>query len=213
MSKLTQAQKDEIISRLIANEGVECDGCDPWTEEDTVALNALPEDKLVALDKLRQLATNMPGDEEEDEEDEEEEEEEATPKGKGKFPFFAKNKKKKPTGNTSLVAEYLASAPPEVRSVVTNAINFEHKQKVILIKKITANEKNQFDPKFLQGQDLEVLQGIAALAVNEEAEEVSQSKVLMSDYSGVPGIVRNLSKDFASEDQDMISGQFDWATK
>lgn len=60
--------------------------------------------------------------------------------------------------------EWLKTAPPEVRSVVQNAMANEARQKKQLIDVIVANERNNFTPEFLVTKDVQELQAIAALA-------------------------------------------------
>ena len=52
---------------------------------------------------------------------------------------------------------------------------------------------------------LDELQGIAALAVNEEAPTTNGGKpnVLVPHYAGIPGVTRQLTANFSQEDLDM----------
>jgi hypothetical protein len=69
--------------------------------------------------------------------------------------------------------EWIAAAPPEIQSVVLNAISMEAAQKQELIKTITANKKNLFKPEYLMTKPVQELQAIAALARTEESKVVS----------------------------------------
>jgi len=59
---------------------------------------------------------------------------------------------------------YLASLPPRVRSVVLNAMKFEHAQKQQLVGQITANSRNRFSDSYLMRMGVDELQALAELA-------------------------------------------------
>jgi hypothetical protein len=59
---------------------------------------------------------------------------------------------------------YLAQLPPRVRSVVLNAMKFEHAQKQQLVGQITANSRNRFSDSYLMRMGVEELQALAELA-------------------------------------------------
>jgi len=205
---LTEELKDQIVDGLIANEGVDCEDCNPWEEDDREILNSLPDEKLMALNAQREMLANAEGDEDEDEEEEEE---------KKAVPAFMKKKKavsnQEPVVNqkSKTAQEWLADAPEEVRSAVTNAMAFEKRQKDDLIKKITKNERNSFSKDYLGSRSLEELQGLAALATNGEDQNDNQQQVLIPNYAGISGVTSNLGEDFSGEDQDMIPEPFDWS--
>lgn len=210
---LTKEQKEKIIDDLIGNEGLEGDG--PWKEDHREALNAMPEDLLEGLNQQRELAANAHKFKDGDAEYEESEE--------NKKKVFKKNLPKHPTKNEETpengretvanqgpmtVQEWMDKAPPEIRSVVTNALNFEKKQRQELVKEITANKKCPFTVEYLNGRTMEELQGLAILATNKEEKESAQSSILTPHYAGVVGApaVHNMGieDDFANQDQDMV---------
>lgn len=59
---------------------------------------------------------------------------------------------------------YLAQLPPRVRSVVLNAMKFEHAQKQQLVGQITANSRNRFSDSYLMRMGIEELQALSELA-------------------------------------------------
>lgn len=192
---LTAKQKEQLINNLIS--GVNGEG--PWTEDDRLALNAIPEPKLEALEKQRLLALNAS--QQEDEEDEEDDSEDCD-----ECPDVAPTKNQRKPATTK---EWLKQAPPEIRSAVSNALKFERQQKAKLIEQITANERNQFSDEYLQSRELAELQGLAALCGNEEQSE--SSVLRRPDYSAVaPNLTANLGEDFAKEDLDMAPQPMSW---
>lgn len=82
--------------------------------------------------------------------------------------------------------QWLASAPPEVRSVVQNAMQFEAKQKKALIKQITSNASNDFTPQYLATKDVAELRAIAKLAAGMNQNQGNEP-VPMFNYEGAAG--------------------------
>jgi len=234
---LSTEQKNEIVDRLIDNEGISVAG--PWVEADREALDTLPQTKLVALNSQRILTVNAimlagnghggaggtaahgeskgkTGEKKTDAGyDDDDDDDDDAPKAKSKkvkVPAFLKNQNGggDVTQNQPQTADqWLAAAPPEVRSVVNNAMAFEQRQKDELVTRITANENNQFTDEFLSDQSVEVLQGMASLATNED--DAQPAGVLIKNYAGVPGYVQNQGADFANEDADMVPEEMDWS--
>jgi hypothetical protein len=211
---LSKEQKDQVIKDLIENTGLDVEG--PWVEEDREALNAMPEDKLIAFNGQREMLVNaMSESGEEDEEEEEEEVQNVQPPP----PPVQKPKKKAPakkpvTANEQpkpkTTKEWLADAPEEIRSAVTNAMELERRQKDDLISRITKNERNTFSKSYLEGRSLDELRGLAALAMNQEERQDNDS-VLIPHYAGVPGMIQNVGEGFKDEDLDMAPvGVSDW---
>ena len=60
--------------------------------------------------------------------------------------------------------EYLSRLPNRVRSVVLNALKFEHQQKANLVGTITANSRNRFSERYLMRMGIDELQALADLA-------------------------------------------------
>lgn len=63
------------------------------------------------------------------------------------------------------LAEYLEAAPAEIRGVLQAGMLAVNKQRTDLIGKIKANKRNQFTDEFLGQASIDVLEGLAALAV------------------------------------------------
>jgi hypothetical protein len=59
---------------------------------------------------------------------------------------------------------YLDYMPPRIRSVVLNAMKFEHAQKQQLVGQITANSRNRFSDGYLMRMEVDELQALAELA-------------------------------------------------
>lgn len=229
---LTKEQKEEIIDRLISNEGIETPG--PWEEDDRKALNMIPDAKLESLDKQRELAANASagGD------DDTTQNADKAPPGKKRVRMEKnlggdddKETVEKPKGSTKnalaeipaevedqIVQNWLkrvgvTATPKEAGSALNRQIAFERQQRETLINRITKNEKNKFTKDYLKSKDIEELEGMVALmATNEEDER--RAPILMPSYTGaVPGLVGNLNEDFSKEDLDMAPEEMDWASK
>lgn len=125
----------------------------------------------------------------------------------------AKKKKKEEDMPMMNEEEWLKNAPPAIRSVVENALNFEKTQKEKLITTITANENNIFTKEHLELFNLQQLQGMAALANNNKAKpEAKAAAPLYIGASGGPAINAKADKELAvNEDLDMIPPKVDWS--
>lgn len=60
--------------------------------------------------------------------------------------------------------QWMAIAPPEVQSVVAEAINFQNAQKASLIEQIVANKRNRFSEDYLAERSVEELEALADIA-------------------------------------------------
>lgn len=78
--------------------------------------------------------------------------------------------KDQPTSKTKKVSmevtenEWLEQAPPMIREVVVNALQFQNEQKKQLVAQITANSRNRFNEDYLMGHSVEELQALVELA-------------------------------------------------
>lgn len=173
MSKLTEAERNGLIDALVTN-------CGGWDKDDAGLLNNLSDDKLMAhakgcadmVSNQSRLVANEEGQVSFEDVDDETlfaevlartggdlSEEEL-----GEEPINNEEEEMQPLTNE----EWLEQAPPEIQSVVANAINFERGQKQDLIRQITANKRNPWPKEELAEMDLTDLQRIAALAVTEQ---------------------------------------------
>jgi hypothetical protein len=160
--------KEKLIASLIAN-------CDCWSEDDKEVLNAMSEEKLTQLNShvddvrgMKQFVSNVSTGFDNDRI-------KIKVNNEGQFSYLIKddvkpddpkpveNKESKPDPKPQTTEEWFASAPPEVQSVVRNAMAMEKEQKENLVKLITANERNKFSSEFLMTKEVPELQGIAAL--------------------------------------------------
>lgn len=66
--------------------------------------------------------------------------------------------------NVQNEARYLNRLPPRIRSVVVNALRFEHAQKRQLIANIRSNPRNRFSDQYLINMGLDELQALSDLA-------------------------------------------------
>lgn len=176
-SSMPNADKQAIVSALIANESTH------WDEDDREFLMELDD---AQIDKI--AANAMPA---MDPDAEMEDEEMPMKKKKGK-----KNDAAAPAMNAE---EYIAAAPPEIREMLRSGLEAHAKQKTELVEAITANEANQFERAYLEGLDLPVLQGIAALARKPAAAPVQNTRpaILMQGAAApAPALTQNaVSKD------------------
>lgn len=159
--------KKELVDRVIAN-------CECWNEEDREVLNSLDDGKLEAIvkhieDHAQKTAVAnaaMQGFKHGDV---------GFTFNKETLKFDAKEEPKTapkkeetpaPVANAKpqTADEWLAAAPPEIQSVVHNALAAERKQKEALVTVITANKSNVFKPEQLMAKTVDELEAIAALA-------------------------------------------------
>lgn len=66
---------------------------------------------------------------------------------------------------------YIQAAPPEVAEVLQNAMATHQAQKTALVKRITSNKANRFNPEWLMKQPVPVLQSMAALAGGQSHQQ------------------------------------------
>jgi hypothetical protein len=172
VTKKTDAQRKAIADFMIAN-------CECWEETDREVLNAMTDEKLDALkDHVEKVAQA---------------EVVANAARKGfehgdigfvfnekDLVFIGKEKpkakperKEEPVTNLEVkkpvtADEWMAAAPPEIQSVVRNAMESERQQKEALIEVILANKSNVFKKEHLLLKPVDELTAIAALAKVEE---------------------------------------------
>lgn len=176
MSKYNEAQRKEIVDSLIAN-------CDCWDENDREVLNKVSDEKLEALQKhVAAVVHNRAvaeaarkGFEHGDvgftfNEKDLKFEASKEPEKQTKEPPVTNQQKSVEPAKPKTAKEWLAEAPPEIQSVVRNAMATEQRQREALVEKITSNQANIFSKEYLLTRPLDELEGIAALAAQAPAE-------------------------------------------
>lgn len=161
-----QFDREDIIEELINN-------VEGFDESDRATLDKFNDETLMSFienDDDEEDDSEYEDEYEEDEDDyeevtdnmsDEEDEEEMPPK---------KKSKKKMANNSANDADaWLRQAPPEIRTVVTNAMKRERAEKEKLVKTIVANENNVFTREFLSLKSTEELEGIVKLVGNRRA--------------------------------------------
>lgn len=211
MKSLTKEQKEKIVSDLITNEGVGVEG--PWKEDHRKALEAMPEDQLLAFNSQRELLVNAMTD---DDDEEEEDEEEGDDKGKKKIPAFIKKKIAgnccPEAGGTSNKQEVIANwlkdnevdaSPEEAGAAMREAIIFNRRRRDKATKTIVAN--SELTESWCSKQEVPVLEHMATkLAANEESDE--EGDLRTPSYAGAGGryLIGNAQEDdFRNQDQEM----------
>lgn len=190
-NKKSEKERKGLIDNLIGN--CACDDAKPWTEEDRPILNALSDEKLVALNEYNEAVANALA-----ERDEEEEEEEVTTTNKQNDPPKEKTAK-----------EWMAEAPPEIRSIVGNAMRRENEHRANLITTITANESNPFSKEELNTEPTEKLEKLAkAFSPKEESHSFTPPAPLYTGAAAPLGNSRAQSAtdiaEFRKKNQDMV---------
>lgn len=175
---LTEAERNGLINALVTN-------CGGWDKDDAGLLANLSDDKLMAHAKgcadmvanKSSIVANEEGQVSFEDIDDETLFAEVLKRTGGDL--TEKELGEEPTQNHEeeeqmplTNEEWLSQAPPEIQSVVANAVNFERSQKMDLIKQITANKRNPFPKEELAEMDLTDLQRIASLAVTEQRKPV-----------------------------------------
>jgi hypothetical protein len=108
---------------------------------------------------------------------------------------FGKKKKKKPdeeldeepveNKKAPTAQEYVNSAPPEIRDLLTNGLAVHDAEKGKCIDQIVANKGNRFTKEFLATKGLSELQGLAALA-GVQAQPSSQAPAMFFGGQATP---------------------------
>jgi hypothetical protein len=206
MKKLTDNQRTKIADFMIEN-------CDCWEETDREVLNAMTDEKLTALqahvEKVQQTEAVANAVKQGFEHgdvgftfNEKTLKFEGKDKPKPKEPVVA-NKAEDPAPAKPITAdEWMAAAPPEIQSVVRNALATELQAKQDLAKVILANKANMFQEDALLMKPVSELQAIAALA---KVEEVRPS------YFGASVPVGNQQKPAVDENDFLPLPTINWA--
>jgi hypothetical protein len=226
MAKLTDEERGVILDALIENEAIE--------EGEREAILSLSDSSLTAF------ATNALESHDEDEEDEEEEEtveEEATEnmKGKKKLPEALKKHMKKKKGAKAAddeedeeeeeettdnaaaptMDEWMQNAPPEIQSVVQNAMQVEAVEKTKLIKQLTANmsaeDKKHMTHRFntTSVQDLRDLTKIQPKVTENSAPPTSRFNFQGAGNTSAP--TGNTAHSQKHDDRPLMSPTINWA--
>lgn len=169
-NKEIKMTKKELVDGLIANAKT------PWQDGDRKKLMGMDEDFLTRLAPV----ANDDGDE-----DDEEEGEVKKPKTK----TDPETPPATPAADDQPVTmeAFLAKAPPELRSVLTNSLAAHAANKKQLVQKIMACNGNMFSEEFLMGKELDELSGIAALAGANATQNEQHNPVPMFLGANTPG--------------------------
>lgn len=97
--------------------------------------------------------------------------------------------------------EWLKNAPPEVKSVVANAVMLEKTQKTAFIKAITANEGNEWTKDELAKMDVGMLRKIAK---GFTANSASKEDGIIANYLGAAAPANNGRRAASDFDEDDI---------
>jgi len=215
---LTAEKRKEAIDTLITN------GCGCWKEEDRTILNSFADTKLESLitantkaeqfelvanaaitgfedqqgnshkfnsdlNRWESILVNV----DEDDDDQEKEGEKTTPKKKEEGATM--NSQGLGLGDTPITTEqWLSQAPPEVQSIVQNALSMEKAQKTQLIDQLTAN---------IQGDksDLVTMLGQKSLSELKTLSKISSRPVVANwDGASVPSGMTNNTSEFTDAD-------------
>ena len=204
------AKKKTIVDNLVTN-------CPCWEEGDREVLNGFADDKLEALDKnvtvvnagreavkLAKTAVKSFKD------------------GEREFTFNSKTGSWDGVGEVKPKAvevvvntdptkteppkqltedEWMAAAPANIRSVVTNAMAVETKQKSDCIATVVANENFDYTQEQLETKELGELQILAKAA----APKQSSKPLYPAAFAGAAGApITNVEEDHSDEDLDMV---------
>ena len=189
---LNAAEREQIIEALIAN-------CGPWTEDDRELLGQMSDESLtdhgkhcvehrVLNERLSEVTANAnAGEIDLSTIDDETLFAEVLERTGGE----PSPEEEEMVGNQlqeMTEEQWLAIAPPSIRDVVTNALQFQGVRRNQLIQAITANSRNRFSPERLDEMDTEELEALAELAEQPTANAVRQRRAI---YAGDPGLIAN----------------------
>ena len=179
---LNRDERKELITALVTN-------CAGWDADDVELLVNMGNDKLYShaencyqltaneeedsglpdtlnpssTQELESSATDEGWDEEEPEDGDQGESVASTVQKTDDQPVKKKDEEESGEGNVT-ENQWLQFAPPRIRSVVINAMNFEHTKKQQLVETITANRRNRFSDSYLMTKGVEELEAMADLA-------------------------------------------------
>ena len=197
-------REQRVAALITANVG--------WTEAEKGFLTTIPDGQFDVIEKTANTIITA-NKEKADREAKEKAEADRIAKEKAD-----KDAKDRQTNNTPAPAPttmeaYLASAPPEFREVLVNGLNAHNAEKARLITIITANAQNKFTKEYLDKLSLDVLTGIAALAV----QPVQQTPVLVNGqqvatpiYTGATGAAPTQNE---QKQQGLALPAVDWSKK
>lgn len=176
---LTETEKKAVVDSLISDN--EINGVSPWTEEDRPALNAMPEEKLLILEKQRKEIKNNA----------------AVAKAAltgfsagqpGEYTYnaatgaFEKKEAPKPapTNNEQKKAqtadEWLAEAPKEVQDVVRNAMAAEEARVNEAVTAILEDASTGLTENQLRSMEKDTLYALATSVTQRKADAAKQPK-------------------------------------
>lgn len=185
--------KKAFVNKLIANGDA--------AETDRDELMKTP-DKILALWDTQQEAAQV-------EEVEEEEEVEETPAPK------VKTKKVKATPKEEVAVtnsakklteeEWLDTAPKSLQRIVNRAKTQEKARKDQYITKIMNSKSNRLKKEWLEEQDVDALEGMAALVPSANDRDDEDNDSPLADYSGNAGSIQNSRDDDEGDDMTPVS--------
>lgn len=170
-SETANVEKKTLVDGLIANAG--------WEEIDRPHLMTLSEDKLKKLvAKVPAVTTNT-----------------ATVPAVPAVPVVgvaapilnaATTPVATPAPKMQTLAEYIAAAPPEISSLLSDAIITQNAEKSRLVEVIKQNPKNQFNDQFLLACPLDQLRGMAALCPTTNNDQAAARSIFLGAGGAVP---------------------------
>ena len=192
----------KLVDNLIEN-------CSCWSEEDREVLNGFSEEKLKKLgdvieqNKQQELVANAALEGFEDQRGDMH----AYNADSGKWEHVAKKeepvkKEEEPVANKKeepkTADEWLAAAPPEIKSAVANAMDIESREKTAIVERLTVNvadDKKEAVSKRLFTKSLEDLRLDLELLPAPTANEQAASGSVTSLFAGAAGTVANTASD------------------
>lgn len=194
-TKLTENERKAVVDSLIAN-GKCC-----WEESDRETLNSLEDNTLAKLAKQAEIAANAKSGAEvnaldEDDADDAAAKEKTIKKGQAVV-------KGKSVGELSPTANAL-SAQDSADLAFARRYRLEHRQG--FVKTITANSRNKFTLKQLEGMSDEVLANLASLAQENSGSQETSHYTSFFGQQGAAQILDNAE----SEEPPLVLGHIDY---
>lgn len=185
--------KATMIKSLIQNSG--------WSEDNRKFLEGLDDAAVKAIYNKEQIALTENADQEKAEKAKKEDAAPATVENK------EKQEDTRPAAPQN-AAEYIASAPKEIRDVLQNGLDSYEKEKQGLVASITANKRNVFTKEVLNEKSLSELKAIASLAADPEPSH-SHSAGTYLGQAGAGLVVDNNAPD----EDPLVAPTMDFSSK
>jgi len=173
---MDEKERKKRIDALISNER------SVWDETDREHLAAMEDDRFETVENAVKEADEAAVAKENADAEAKKKKEDEKKEAEAKAKENEQGKEQKP----QTLEEYVKNAPPEVASVLSDAISRQNKQQEALIKELIANTRNTFTEDELKEKKLEELQKIASLCGGVEDYSLQSNELIENKDEDAP---------------------------